>query len=89
MLKLLPLLPDDAVRFMREKGCSFADGAHILFAIGCEDETDWRGAITMELKNRECCLHQVYGDGTAQVQTLLYGAAWRAAKALGYERIVL
>ena len=34
-------------------------------------------------------LCHVYCDGTSQGYSLLYGAAWRALKALGYKRAIL
>jgi hypothetical protein len=37
---------------------------------------------TLEV-NRTCTL-----DGTPNVNSMLYGAAWRAAKALGYRRLI-
>ena len=30
----------------------------------------------------------LYGDGTKNACSMLYGAAWRAAKALGYRRLI-
>lgn len=34
----------------------------------------------------EAELAHIYADGTSQAYTLLYGACWRALKALGYTR---
>lgn len=36
-----------------------------------------------------CSLGHISTDGNAQVGSLLYGAAWRAAKALGYKQITI
>jgi hypothetical protein len=46
------------------------------------------GVIAMVTPGGETCsLGHISTDGNAQVGSLLYGAAWRAAKALGYKSI--
>lgn len=66
------------------------------FSIGALDETDtlvgvamigrpvaraWDDGLTAEV-NRTCT------DGTPNVNSALYGAAWRASKGMGYTRLV-
>lgn len=48
-----------------------------------------RGVIALNAMGRECSLAHLYTDGTALVGSILYGAAWRAAKALGYKQITI
>ncbi len=47
------------------------------------------GVIMMHADSTRCSLRHLYTDGTALVGSILYGAAWRAAKALGYKSIVI
>lgn len=49
----------------------------------------YHGTIVMLADGKECSLVQLYTDGTALVGSILYGAAWRAAKALGYKKITI
>jgi hypothetical protein len=65
------------------------------FGIGVNDGREVRGVITvgrpvsrrfddgMTLEVTRCCT-----DGAKNAASMLYGAAWRAAKSLGYTRIV-
>jgi len=46
-------------------------------------------AILGRRENGDAELAHIYVDGAAQGYSLLYGACWRALKALGYERSVL
>ena len=60
------------------------------FAISVTDETNkTHGVIAMRATGNECALAHLYTDGTALVGSILYGAAWRAAKALGYKEITI
>jgi hypothetical protein len=70
------------------RGCRFclavADGDGVLHGlaiigrpVACHLDNGW----TCEV-NRSCT------DGTANVNSMLYGAAWRAARALGHRRLI-
>lgn len=59
------------------------------FAISVAADGVIHGVIMMNTKDAYCRLHHLYTDGTALVGSLLYGAAWRAAKALGYKTITI
>jgi hypothetical protein len=56
-------------------------------AIAAMDGKDIHGVIAMNADGEEFKLAHIYTDGNAQVGSLLYGAAWRTAKALGYKRV--
>lgn len=59
----------------------------IAIAAKSEDGT-LHGMIAMVTPGgKTCSLGHISTDGNAQVGSLLYGAAWRAAKALGYKYI--
>lgn len=86
-LNLMSISVHDALNFLRIRYC-VVGRQEKGFAIAVRDD-QIRGAIVMFADGEECKLMQIYGDGTSQVQTLLYGAAWRAAKALGYKQITI
>lgn len=54
-----------------------------------EEITKLHGVIIMRANGVECSLVRLYTDGTALVGSILYGAAWRTAKALGYKTITI
>ena len=56
-------------------------------AISASDENGIHGVIALNVDGDEFRLGHISTDGNAQVGSLLYGAAWRAAKALGYQRV--
>ena len=54
----------------------------------CVSEGDIvHGVIAFTADGGEFRLAHISTDGNAHVGSLLYGAAWRAAKALGYKRV--
>ena len=61
-----------------------------LCAIGVGENGELHGAAIL---GRNAAgdgeLAHIYVDGTSQGYSLLYGAVWRAFKALGYEKAVL
>jgi hypothetical protein len=56
-------------------------------AISASDENGIHGVIALNVDGEEFRLGHISTDGNAQVGSLLYGAAWRTAKALGYQRV--
>jgi hypothetical protein len=56
-------------------------------AIAAWDGKTIQGVIALNADGEEFRLGHISTDGNAQVGSLLYGAAWRAAKALGYQRV--
>ena len=95
-LKLCPISLRDANAFVNEHHRHHRSVVGHKYSIACADETGFiRGVVivgrpvsrylddgnTLEV-NRLCT------DGTKNACSILYSAAWRAAKALGYRRIV-
>ena len=84
--------------------CAFVEAWHrhnkpprgMVFCLGAADDTDTLVAVA--IAGRPVSRHLQDGltlevtrtatDGTRNANSLLYGAAWRAAKALGYHRLV-
>lgn len=61
-----------------------------ICAIGIADDHGLRGAAILGRRSaEEAELAHIYVDGTFQGYSILYGACWRALKALGYQRTVL
>ena len=58
-------------------------------AICAMDETAIHGVIAMVADGAVFSLGHISTDGSAQIGSLLYGGAWRAAKALGYTSIII
>ena len=56
-------------------------------AIAASEGDTIHGVIALNADGEEFRLGHISTDGSAQVGSLLYGAAWRAAKALGYQRV--
>lgn len=56
-------------------------------AISASDGSKIHGVIAVCADGDEFSLAHIYTDGNAHVGSLLYGAAWRVAKALGYKRV--
>lgn len=59
------------------------------FAIQVCDAEKCIGVIGMYADGETCSLGHLWTSGEPLVGSVLYGAAWRAAKALGYESVVL
>ena len=90
-LYISPISLDDAITLIFERHKIKFEKRDGMFAISVWDEHDLHGVILMLANSqaRPCELVHLYTDGTALVGSLLYGAAWRAAKALGYKTITL
>lgn len=95
-LRLVPVRFRDARAFVAMWHRHSQPPVGMVFAVGVADEAGvLRGVAvvgrpvarlfdngqTLEV-NRTCT------DGTANANSMLYGAAWRAAKALGYTRLI-
>ncbi|MEU6331564.1 XF1762 family protein [Streptomyces sp. NPDC047049] len=95
-LHLVPVRYREASSYVRQWHRHLQPPPGQIFAIGAADhEGVLRGVVivgrpvarylddgaTLEV-TRSCC------DGARNANSLLYGAAWRAAKALGYTRLV-
>ena len=61
-----------------------------ICAIGVGDEQGLHGAAILgRREDGDGELAHIYVDGISQGYSLLYGACWRALKALGYEKAAL
>ena len=95
MLKLKPCTFRQAQDFVRENHRHNKPPVGHKFSIAVYDGEKLCGVVMVgrpdgrylddgeTLEVNRCCT-----DGTRNACTMLYGAAWRAAKALGYKRIV-
>jgi hypothetical protein len=96
-LQIIPLTLREAQEFVQRHhrhnkpphGCKFAIGARVAGALvgvatvgrPVSREIQTREPLTVEV-NRTCT------DGTRNANSKLYGAAWRASKAMGYTRSI-
>lgn len=95
MLTLQPIDYAEACAFIAEHHRHHLPPQGWKFGIGVNDGERVRGVVTVgrpvarrlddgfTLEVTRCCT-----DGAKNAASMLYGAAWRAAKALGYRRIV-
>ena len=94
-LFLQPITFAEAAAFVRAHHRHHAPSVGWKFGIGVNDGTGVVGVVVVgrpvarhlddgaTLEVTRCCT-----DGTPNAPSMLYGAAWRAAKALGYRRLV-
>jgi hypothetical protein len=98
-LRILPLSMKDAEAFLAKHDRHYKAPVEAICAIAVGEDQGGAGtgrgpkihgaAILGRLDNQTAELAHIYVDGTSQGYSLLYGACWRALKALGYERTVL
>ncbi|MGV9401656.1 XF1762 family protein [Streptomyces sp. NPDC003667] len=95
-LHLVPVRSRQAKDFVRTWHRHHPPPAGQIFAVGAADETGILRAVA--IVGRPVARHlddgaalevtRTASDGTRNVNSLLYGASWRAAKALGYRRLI-
>ncbi|MEW2620867.1 XF1762 family protein [Streptomyces sp. NPDC048106] len=95
-LYLVPVRSRQAKEFVRTWHRHHPPPAGQIFAVGAADETGILRAVA--IVGRPVARHlddgttlevtRTASDGTRNANSLLYGAAWRAAKALGYRRLI-
>lgn len=95
MLMLQPITYPEASAFIDKHHRHHLPPQGWKFGIGCSDGANVVGVVTvgrpvarmldngLTLEVTRCCT-----DGTKNAASMLYGAAWRAAKALGYKRLI-
>ena len=89
-MEIRPLTVEKALEFLDSHDRHYRSEAKPLFAIGIVIEEKICGAVIVGVaENGDAQLSHIYSAGQSQGYTLLYGAAWRAAKALVYERMML
>lgn len=94
-LCLQPITYPEAKRFIKDHHRHHLPPQGWKFGIACNDGEKVRGVVTvgrpvarhlddgLTLEVTRCCT-----DGAKNAASMLYGAAWRASKALGYTRLV-
>ncbi|MFG3137097.1 XF1762 family protein [Streptomyces sp. NPDC048211] len=95
-LHLVPIRQKDAKAFVSEWHRHHKPPAGAVFCVGAADEAGVLRAVAMVgrpvarmLDNGQTLeVTRTATDGTVNANSHLYGAAWRAAKALGYTRLV-
>ena len=89
-MRVIPLSIKDAEAFLAKHERHYKAPSVALCAIGVEDDSGLHGAAILGMRSKEEGeLAHIYVDGTSQGYTTLYGACWRALKALGFEKTIL
>ncbi len=95
-LSLQPITFSEASEFVRRYHRHHPPSQGHKFSIGCNDGERVVGVVTVgrpvarhldngwTLEVTRCCVL----EGVKNAASMLYGAAWRAAKALGYKRLI-
>ena len=95
MLELQPITFKEAYHFIQEHHRHHKPPTGAKFAIACNDGEKVVGVIvvgrpvsrhlddTWTAEVSRCCT-----DGTRNAPSMLYSAAWRAARAMGYKRLI-
>lgn len=86
MLALTPITINAARQLFESRS---AYRGEFNLAISASDEEDIHGVIAIVADGKEFVLGHIWTDGNAHIGSLLYGAAWRVAKALGYKTITI
>lgn len=94
-LAITPVSIGEANEFVRQQHRHHQAVAGAKFALAVSDETGIRGVAIVgrpvsrvlddgwTLEVNRCCT-----DGARNACSMLYGAAWRAARAMGYRRLI-
>jgi hypothetical protein len=89
-MKTVSMSVKEAETFLSKHERHYKAPVEPICAIGIKDESGIHGAAILGRKSEtEAELAHIYVDGTFQGYSILYGACWRALKALGYEKAVL
>lgn len=83
-MKLAPISIEEARDYF-ERHSAFRGEFNL--AIAAAEDGKVHGVIAMRADGAEFALGHISTDGSAHIGSLLYGGAWRVAKALGYEMI--
>lgn len=89
-MRITPLSVAAAEAFLVKHERHYKAPVEAICAIGVADEQGVHGAAILGRRDAETAeLAHIYCDGASEAYTTLYGACWRALKALGYTRTVL
>lgn len=59
------------------------------FAMCAMEGAKMHGVIALNADGKTFSLGHIWTDGNAHIGSLLYGAAWRSAKAMGYKQVII
>jgi hypothetical protein len=80
----------EAEAFLKSHARHYKAPVEPICAIGVADSEGLHGAAVLgRRKDGDGELNHIYCDGASQAYSLLYGACWRALKALGYVKAAL
>ncbi len=89
-MRTVDLSVKDAEVFLSKHERHYKAPVEAICAIGVADESGLHGAAILGRREPGIGeLAHIYVDGVSQGYSLLYGACWRALKALGYEKAIL
>ena len=88
-MEIVPLTVATAMAFLKEHERHYKSDANPLFAIGISLNNELCGAAVMGERDGEAELCHIYSVGEYMGYTVLYGAIWRATKAMGYKKLIL
>lgn len=90
MIEIVPMTLEDAEAFLAKHQRHYVAPAKKLCAIGVKGEDGLHGAAVLGMReDGDAELAHIYVDGVSQGYTMLYGACWRALKALGFKKTAL
>jgi hypothetical protein len=94
-LRVVPITFDEAVAFIKEHHRHHRPPLGAIFSVACADDSGVRGVATVGrpvargLQDGWTAeVTRVATDGAHNACSILYAAAWRATRALGYQRLV-
>ena len=80
-MKLTNMTRSDAMKYFKK----YSDyRGPFDFAICAKEGEKIYGVIALNYDGKTFALGHIWTDGSAHIGSLLYGAAWRVAKAMGY-----
>lgn len=88
-MRILPISVKDAEAFLAKHERHYKAPVEAICAIAVGDAEVHGAAILGRRSDGDAELAHIFVDGVSQGYSLLYGACWRALKALGYERAYL
>lgn len=89
-MKIVALSVKDAEAFLAQHERHYKAPVEPICAIGVGDDAGLHGAAVLGRRaDGDGELAHIYVDGASQGYSLLYGACWRALKALGYVKAAL
>lgn len=86
-MRICALSLKEAEEFLAKHERHYKVPVEPICAIGVRDDDSVHGAAILGRCDQNTAeLAHIYADGSSQAYSLLYGSAWRALKALGYEK---